>query len=97
MGSSSTAQHCVKTKDVKNYSYCCYAICATLIVRAGVMPWPKTEASNYHAQLGLPDKGRAIKELVVCWALPYLIPWVIERVTLQFTGRVYSRWRGDDL
>ena len=27
---------------------------------------PKTGATNYHAQLGLPDKGRAIKELVVC-------------------------------
>ena len=30
------------------------------------MPWPQTGASQYHAQLGLPDKGRAIKELVVC-------------------------------
>ena len=38
---------------------------------------------DYHAQLFLPaDKGRAIKELVVCWVLPYLIPWAIERVTL---------------
>ncbi len=26
---------------------------------------PKTGAAHYHAQLGLPDKGRAIKELVV--------------------------------
>ena len=30
------------------------------------MPWPKTSATQYHAQLGLPDKGRAIKGLVVC-------------------------------
>ena len=30
------------------------------------MPWPKTVATQYHAQLELPDKGRAIKELVVC-------------------------------
>ncbi len=30
------------------------------------MPWPQTVATQYHAQLGLPDKGRAIKELVVC-------------------------------
>ena len=29
------------------------------------MPWPKTGATQYHAQLGLPDKGRAIKGLVV--------------------------------
>ena len=35
------------------------------------MPWPKTGATHYHAQLELPDKGRAIKELVVCnnWEL----------------------------
>ncbi len=30
------------------------------------MPWPKTGATQYHAQLGLPDKGHAIKELDVC-------------------------------
>ena len=30
------------------------------------MPLPKTGATNYHAQLGLPDKGCAIKGLVVC-------------------------------
>ena len=30
------------------------------------MPWPQTDATQYHAQLGLPDTGRAIKGLVVC-------------------------------
>ncbi len=30
------------------------------------MPWPETDATQYHAQLGLKYKGRAIKELVVC-------------------------------
>ena len=30
------------------------------------MPWPQTGATHYHAQLGLPDNGRAIKGLVVC-------------------------------
>ncbi len=30
------------------------------------MPWPQTGATQYHAQLGLPDKSRAIKGLVVC-------------------------------
>ena len=29
------------------------------------MPLPQTGATQYHAQLGLPDKGRAIKGLVV--------------------------------
>ena len=34
----------------------------------------QTGATHYHAQLGLPDKGRAIKGLVVCnsWDLE---PW----------------------
>ena len=32
----------------------------------GGMPWPQTGAIHYYAQLGLPDKGRAIKGLVVC-------------------------------
>ncbi len=38
------------------------------------MPWPKTGATQYHAQLGLPDIGRAIKGLAVCigWDLE---PW----------------------
>ncbi len=30
------------------------------------MPCPKTGATQYRAQLGLLDKGRAIKKLVVC-------------------------------
>ena len=35
-----------------------------LIVGVGGMPWPKT--GETHTQLGLQDKGRAIKGLVVC-------------------------------
>ncbi len=30
------------------------------------MPWPQTGATQYHAQLGLIYKGRAIKGLDVC-------------------------------
>ncbi len=30
------------------------------------MPWLQTGATQCHAQLGLPDNGRTIKELVVC-------------------------------
>ncbi len=33
------------------------------------MPGPQTGATHYHAQLGPPDKGRAIKGLVVCWSM----------------------------
>ena len=29
------------------------------------MPWPQTGVTQYHAQVGLPDKGRAIKVFVV--------------------------------
>ena len=38
------------------------------------MPWPKSGATQYRAQLGLPDKGRAQKELVVCNSCD-LEPW----------------------
>ncbi len=30
------------------------------------MPWPQTDATQYHGLLGLPDKVCAIKGLVVC-------------------------------
>ena len=30
------------------------------------MPWPQTDAIQYHAKSGLPDKGRAIKGFIVC-------------------------------
>ncbi len=35
------------------------------------MPWPQTDTTQYQAQLGLRDKGHAIKMLVVynSWAL----------------------------
>ncbi len=43
------------------------------------MPWPKRGATHYHAQLGLPDKGLAIKGLVdiVCYS------WDLESLDLQ--------------
>ena len=40
------------------------------------MPWSKTGATHYHAQLGLPDKDRATKTLVECFVLLDLIPLV---------------------
>ncbi len=56
-------------KDVKSYTYCCFVRCATLIVRVEGMPWLQTGTSQYHQQLGLQDKGRAIKELGVCYVV----------------------------
>ena len=38
------------------------------MLRVGRMPWPQIGAAHYHAQLGLLDKGRAIKGLVVCYS-----------------------------
>ncbi len=40
------------------------------------MPWSQTGETQYHAQLGLPDKGCAIKGLVV-WN-----NWVLEPLDL---------------
>ena len=42
------------------------------------MPCPKTGATQCLAQLGLPDKGRAIKGLVVCnsWDIE---PWDLHK------------------
>ena len=57
--------NCLIAKEGKSCTYCFYVSCATLIVGVGDMPWPQTGATQYHAQqLGLPDKGRAIKGLV---------------------------------
>ena len=38
------------------------------------MPWPKAGTSDYHAQLGLYDEARVIKELVVAKVLHNPIP-----------------------
>ena len=37
------------------------------MLRVGGMPWLQTCAVHYHVQLGLPDKGCAMKGLVVCY------------------------------
>ena len=51
--------------------------CMTLIVKVWEMHWPQTGATHYHTQLGLPVKGRAIKELL--FALPKCIDQVSNR------------------
>ncbi len=56
-------------KDVNSCTYCCYFRCATLIVRLGGIPWSQSGAPHQHAELGLQDKGPAIKELVVCYVV----------------------------
>ncbi len=62
-------------KDVKSGTYSGLVRCPTLRgrVRGGGMPWPQTGATHYHAQLGIPDKSRAIKGLVVYFSW-YLQP-----------------------
>ena len=46
----------------------------TLIDRERVISWLKTLATLYHAQLGLTDKGSAIKKLAVFLDLLSIIP-----------------------
>ncbi len=53
----------VMAKDVRSYTYFCYIRCVTLIVCVGGMSWLQTGVTQLHAQLGLPDKGRAIVAL----------------------------------
>ncbi len=38
-------------------------------IGVGGMPWPKIDVNNYHGQLGLQDKGLAIKVLVIFGSL----------------------------
>ncbi len=49
------------TKDVNKLPFAAKA--------GGGAPWPKPDVTNYHAQLGLSDEGRAIKGVVVCYVL----------------------------
>ena len=42
---------------------------AILIVGLEGMPWSNTGATQYCEQLRLPDKGRTLKEIVVCWSV----------------------------
>ena len=55
------------TRDVKkNCGSCCFYVrCMTSVVREGVMPWPINRENLLHLQLGILDKGHAIKVLVV--------------------------------
>ncbi len=41
----------------------------TLIVRVEGMPWLQTGTIHYHTQSGVPEKGFAIKGLVVCYVV----------------------------
>ncbi len=52
----------VIAKEIKSCTYCC----VKLILQ---VPWPQTGITHQHAQLGLSDKGRAIKGLVVCYVV----------------------------
>ncbi len=54
---------------LKKFTYCCYA---TLKVRVRGKSWPHTGGTHYHAQLGLPDKSRAIKRVgcLLCSMVP---------------------------
>ena len=44
-------------------------VCLLAVEEASGLFDPQTAATHHHAQLGLPDKSRTIKGLVVCWML----------------------------
>ncbi len=52
------------------------------------MPWPQTNAPHYHGELGLRDKGRAIKGLVVCYVV-----WLGSTMGWDF-GQAEDAWSG---
>ncbi len=49
----------------ENYSY--------QLLEQGLIYWSKSRPAHYHAHLGLPDKGREIKELVVCRTFDHIV------------------------
>ena len=59
----------VITKDVKIVPTAAMSGARHFSVRAGGIPWPNTDATHSHAQLGFPYKSHAIKEFAVCLML----------------------------
>ena len=59
----------VIAKGVKSCTCCCYVRCAILIEQVGGNALTPNRRTHYHAHLGLPDQGCAIKGLVVCFVV----------------------------
>ena len=58
-----------------------------MILLLGVreMPWPKTDATYYHPQLGFAAKGLSIKGIFVCnsWDVTFLKVHIISQYLLK--------------
>ncbi len=54
-----------RTRYLPNAEWMRYMLCKPSY-RGGGMHWPQTGATQYHTQVGLPDKNRAIIGLFVC-------------------------------
>ena len=50
-----------KTNIVYIYDITAVMSGARYIVRKGRIPWPKTDTTHYHTQLGFPDNGRSCR------------------------------------
>ncbi len=72
-------------KDVKSFIFCCYVKCVTLILGVRRNTLAQKGAIHYHAQLGLPGKGRRIKELVVCRTFDHIVMHIISKIWLRRT------------
>ena len=63
---SMLGQNIVIAKDVRKLYLLLLCQMRDINNMSGGLPWSQTCATQYHAQLELPDKGCAIKGLVVC-------------------------------
>ena len=53
------------------------------MIKLKKMRWPKTGATYYHTQLGLPDRGRTIKGLFLCNSWDFSAFGLLQRVALR--------------
>ncbi len=88
----------VIAKDVKSCTYCYYVRFTTLKVWVNVNALAPTGITHYHAQLGLADKGCAIKgigwmpcsmamiyvRLMVLWTSARCVVWSLVVVSMAF-------------
>ena len=83
--------NCIIAKHIKSCNYYYYVRCRTLRVQVGAIPWPRSSATHYHAQLGLPDIGRVVVWLgsmiygVVLWICARYVVWslVVVRMAID--------------
>ncbi len=89
---SMLGQNCAIAKDVKVVHMLLCQMCdINSTSTVGGMPWPQIGVTHYHAQLELPDKGRAIKRFFVCYVV--CLGYIIYRIKVRGSGPLmWSGW-----